>query len=354
MSMTKSGQTSKQSIQRTVYVGIDVAKETLAVDVGALFKGSIPNTPQAIRKMAGRILRACPDGTGPVFCAEHTGIYGQALADRLRQLGLQVALLPSQRVRWHALSEGIRAKTDPVDAAVIRDFAEKKRPLPTPEPTPVQRRLRDLTRTRNLFVKQRTALLQSLEATGDEDARTLLRAELRSLDGRIAKLEGIIRTTVESDGRTKRIAETLKTIKGVADTSVAVIVALVPELGTLGRRRAAALCGCAPYPNDSGNRKGRRKTGRGREGVRAALFMPALSALTHNPRYKAFYERLKKGRHKPGYVPRVAVMRKLFVEMDAVARKALAAAGGEKEHVFSGDATGSPWCEQRRAAGKDG
>ena len=54
-----------------------------------------------------------------------------------------------------------------------------------------------------------------------------------------------------------------------------------------------------------------------------------MSALAHNPRYKAFYERLKKGRHKPGYVPRVAVMRKLFVEMDAVARKALEAGGTE-------------------------
>ena len=327
--MTKSGQTSKQSEPGTLYVGIDVAKETLAVDAGAIFKGTIPNTSQAIRKMARRIRQACPEGTEPVFCAEHTGIYGQALADRLRQVAVRVALLPSQRVRWHALSEGIRAKTDPVDAAVIRDFAEKKRPLPTPEPTPVQRRLRDLTRTRNLFVKQRTALLQSLEATADKDARALLRAELITLDGRIAKLDGLIRKTVESDAGTKHLAETLKTIKGVADTSVAVIVALVPELGTLGRRRAAALCGCAPYPNDSGKRKGRRKTGRGREGVRAALFMPALSALAHNPRYKAFYERLKKGRHKPGYVPRVAVMRKLFVEMDAVARKALEAGGTE-------------------------
>jgi transposase len=343
MSIMKSQPTKQQAQNKTVYVGIDVAKETLAVDAGAIFKGTVLNTPQAIRKMAVRIRRACPDGSEPFFCAEHTGIYGQVFADRLRALGSRVALLPSQRVRWHALSEGIRAKTDPIDAAVIRDFAEKKRPLPTPEPRPVQRRLRDLTRTRNLFVKQRTAIAQSLEATSDKDAKALLQAESRVLDGRIAKLDGLIRKTVESDGRTKCIANALETIKGVGKTSVSVIAALVPELGTLGRRRAAALCGCAPYPNDSGNRKGRRKTGRGREGVRAALFMPALSALTHNPHYKAFYERIKKGRKKPGYVPRVAVMRKLFVEMDAVARKALAAVRREKNHAFSGGTAQSPW-----------
>jgi len=323
----KSQSTSRQVQNKYLYVGIDVAKETLAVDAGGIFRDTIPNTLQGVRKMAAFVRRACPDGLEPLFCAEHTGIYGQLLADRLRAAGCRVALLASQRVRYHAMGKGIRTKTDPVDAAVIRDFAEAQHPLPTPEPTPVQRRLRDLTRTRNLFVKQRTAIAQSLEATSDPDARALLRAESRALDARIAKLDALIRETVASDPRTKRVADALETIKGVGGTSVAVVVALVPELGSLGRRRVAALAGCAPYANDSGKRLGRRRTGRGRDGVRTALFMPALSALTHNPRYKAFYKRLKEGKHKPGFVPRVAVMRKLIVEMDAVARKALAEGG---------------------------
>jgi transposase len=102
-----------------------------------------------------------------------------------------------------------------------------------------------------------------------------LREELRSLDGRIAKLEEIIRTTVESDGRTNHLAETLRTNKGVADTSGELIVVLVPELGTLGRRKTAALCGCAPYPNDSGERKGQRNpAGDGRESGRRCSCRP--------------------------------------------------------------------------------
>lgn len=330
MSIMKSGENSNTTPTAVLYVGIDVAKATLAVNAGSLCERTIPNTPEAIHALVAGIRRACPSGTVPHFCAEHTGIYGIALADVLRGLGERVTLLPPARVRYYALSEGILAKTDPIDARIIREFAEHKRPLPTPPPSPVHSRLRQLARARELAVKQRTADRQELLATSDKDIRVHLRGCIRFLDKRIAHLETLIARTVAGDPATRRIAEALETIQGVGSLTAAVIVALVPELGTLGRRRAAALCGCAPYPADSGTHAGRRRTRAGREGVRKILYMPALSAAFHNPRLKPFYQRLRHVLHKPGHVPLVAVMRKLFVHMDAIAAKVLKQAAGQE------------------------
>ncbi len=319
----ENNEKNKKNPDSVFFVGIDVAKDTLAVDAGEAYACTIGNTPQAIRKMVDAVRKVCPPGLEPLFCAEHTGHYGLVLADRLRDLGQQVALVSPGRVRHYALSEGVMAKTDPIDADIIRRFAEEKRPFPTPALSPVRKRLRDLIRVRNLLVKHRTALAQELAATADKDALAELRKYDKELEKHIGRVESLTDATVDGDPETRRAADALKTIVGVKARTAAVMVALVPELGTLGRRRAAALCGCAPFPDDSGSRRGRRKTGQGREGVRTALYMPALTALLHDPTLNAFYHRLKDGKHKPGCVPRVAVMRKLFVRMDAVVARAL-------------------------------
>jgi transposase len=193
----------------------------------------------------------------------------------------------------------------------------------------VQTHLRQLVRARELAVKHRTADQQELLATTDKDIRAHLRGCIRFLEKRIAQLEALIARTVADNPDTRRLAEALETIQGVGSLTAAVIVALVPELGTLGRRRAASLCGCAPHPADSGTHTGRRRTGAGREGVRKVLYMPALSAAFHNPHLKPFYQRLRIGRHKPGHIPLVAVMRKLFVHMDAIAAQVLKQAAGQ-------------------------
>jgi transposase len=305
------------------YVGIDVAKETLAVDAGDFYKGIIPNTPEAVRKMVATVVRACPADTFPQFCAEHTGCYGIALADVLRGIGQSVSLLSPGRIRHYARSEGVLAKTDPIDARIIRQFAESKRPVPTPAPSPVRRRLRDLSGVRELLVKDRANLRQRIEATSDPDALSILDKSIVGLSKQIDRLEALIAKTVASDPETKAVADALSGIVGVGALTAAVIVALVPELGSLGRRRAAALGGFAPHPVDSGPRHGRRRTYGGRAGVKNALFMPALSAITHNPVLRSFYKRLKEEKHKPGHIPHVAAMRKLFIHMDSVAAKAL-------------------------------
>ena len=358
MSIMKPSAKSKKYDASVFHVGIDVAKDTLAVDAGDAYAQTIENTPEAIARMVRAIRGICPAGQPPLFCAEHTGSYGLILAGRLRTLGEQVALVAPGRVRAFARSEGIIAKTDPIDAALIRSFAEEKRPFPTPAPSPVRCRLRDLTRGRDLLVRQRTALSLESSATSDKDALAVLRKCSADLTRHIGCMEKLIDKTVESDPGTRRVAAALKTIVGVKERTAAVITALVPELGSLGRQRAAALCGCAPHPADSGTWHGKRKTGQGREGLRAALYMPSLTACIHDPVLHAFYQRLKDEKHKPGLVARVAVMRKLFVRMDAVVAMALREEPGatDEQHPaimsLTPGAAPSPCCKRKADTGR--
>ena len=92
----------------------------------------------------------------------------------------------------------------------------------------------------------------------------------------------------------------------------------MPELGSLGRRQAAALAGLAPIPRESGRFKGARTIGGGRADVRRALYMAAFVAKRWDPTLKAVYDRLVKQSKKKHKVALVACMRKMFIHMDRV------------------------------------
>ena len=305
-----------------VYVGIDVSQQSLAVNAGALFAGSVENTPAAIGALVRGLRKRLEAGRELRFCLEHTGLYGQDVWFALADLGQTVCVLDPAKVRHYAKACGIAAKTDPIDAAVIRAYAEQTQPAPTPKPGPLQLKLRELTRCRGLYAKMRASLRQELAATRDKGCRKDLEQSILQLTGHIDRLDRDIVAAIESDRETKCICDALKTIRGVSDVTASLVVALVPELGTIGRNRAGSLAGLAPFPNDSGQHRGRRKTGKGRENLRHALFMPAFSAVRWNPTVKAFYDHLRNDLHKPYYVAMVAAMHKLFLYMNSVAARA--------------------------------
>ena len=303
------------------YVGIDVSQESLAVNAGGLFVGSVENTPAAIGALVRSLRKRLEAGRELRFCLEHTGLYGQDVWFALVDLGQTVCVVDPEKVRCYAKACGIAAKTDPIDAAVIRAFAEQTHPVPTPKPAPVRLKLRELTRCRGLYVRMRASTRQGLDAARDKGCRKLLERSICQLTVHIERLDREIAAAIASDEEMTRLSEALKTIRGVSDVTAALVVALVPELGLIGRNRAGSLAGLAPFPKDSGKHHGRRRTGKGRENLRHALFMPAFSAVRCNPKLKAFYDHLRHDLHKPYYVAMVAAMHKLFLHMNSVAAR---------------------------------
>ena len=301
-----------------VYVGIDVSKDTLAVDAGEFLSETIENNRKSISKLIGRLRKKSQDGIRFRFCLEQTGCYGLRVRLVLDELGQSVCALDPAKIRHYAKACGIAAKTDPIDAAVIRRYAEQTEPEPTPLPSATRLALREIVRTRGLLVQAKGSFQRQLEATDDPTCRDVLKRTIQSLDTKIGKLEAKMTQTASNDPATKRTCDILQGVVGVGPLTAVVVTTLVPELGSLGRQRAASIAGLAPHPRESGTFKGRRKTGGGRRDVRTALYMPAMVAIRHDDRLKAYYTHLRNDLHKPFRVAMVAAMRKLFVRMDAV------------------------------------
>ena len=301
-----------------LYVGIDVAKDKLDVFADGLFEGVVENTKKGVGRLVRTIRKAAGRQAEVRFAIESTGNYGLFVQLELERLHQKVCVLNPFRVRHYAMGRGVLAKTDRIDARIIRLYAVESGCEPTPAPTQARLALRDLIRTRGLLVKVRTMIQTFLKLPLlGRTSRTVLGEVVRFVQTRIARLDREITAVMKDDPRIDQVAGALENIPGVGAVTATTIATLVPELGTLGRSQAAALAGLAPIPRESGKFKGARTIGGGRADVRRALYMAAFVAKRWDPELKAVYDRLvSKG--KKSKVALVACMRKMFIHMDRV------------------------------------
>ena len=171
-----------------LYVGIDVSKDTLAIDAGEHYAGTIANTRGAIRRVVGQIRRHAGRGATLRFALEETGPYSLPLRFALDALGQQSCLLDPCKVRHYALAMGIASKSDPIDARVIRQCAEANRSEPTALPPKALLQLRELVRARALLVKVREMVSNLLRISTNALCRSVLREVVVLLDRRVEKL----------------------------------------------------------------------------------------------------------------------------------------------------------------------
>jgi len=294
-----------------VYVGMDVAKATLDLHVPI---GSRPRCRQFANTATGcRALVAWLQGLGSVqVVCEATGGYERAVVAALQSAGVAVSVVNARQVRDFARATGRLAKTDRIDAAVLAEYGAGVHPSVTPTPSVGQRQLAELVSRRQQVQQLRAAEHNRLEHLQHPALRRQLQRHLAVLDRQLEQLELWLRELVQAEPMLAQKVARLCLVVGVGSTTATVLLALVPELGTLNRRQAAALVGVAPFNRDSGPRRGRRVIAGGRAAARRALYMAALVAAFRNPRLRVFYQRLV-GAGKPAKVALVAVMRKLII-----------------------------------------
>jgi transposase len=240
-------------------------------------------------------------------------------AAALSAAGLPVAVVNPAQVRSFADALGKRAKTDPIDAAVIAHFAATARVKARPLADEQSRLFADLVARRRQITAMITAEEARLKRAANRQLKksiarllTALRRELKSLD---ADLDGQIR--ISPAWRTKE--DLLSSVPGVAKGISRTLIAGLPELGSLDRRQIASLVGLAPFTRQSGKWRGKSFISGGRASVRAALFMGALVASRHNPVLKAFRDKLV-AQGKPKIVAIIATARKLLTILNAIIR----------------------------------
>ena len=292
----------------TVFIGIDIAKDSFDIHVKPSDEHwSSTNNANGIDETVERLIGLNPSCT----VLEATGGLESQLAATLSSAGLPVAIVNPRQVRDFARALGKLAKTDSIDAEVIALFAEKINPECRPLPSEDEQALKELITRRRQLVDMRTMesnrqqYLHSQKVTHSIDTLvTHINSEIKDIDREIKQF-------IKKSPVWRAKENLLKSVPGIGDGTAAMLMAMLPELGTLSRRQIAALVGLAPMNRDSGTFRGRRMVTGGRAAIRCGLYMPTLTAIKCNPLIKQFYDRLiSKG--KPFKVAITACMRKLI------------------------------------------
>jgi len=295
------------------YLGVDVSADTLVV-AGAGRRWQFANTKDGHRKFITQIKKL--PGAGHVVC-ESTGSYHLRLCLALQEAGLAVTIANAARIHYFGLSEGVIAKNDPIDAELIERFANAKRPPVDPPLCRAQLALSESVTHRQQLVEMikvlRTYRQQVLQAA----LVTEIDRSIAVLEKRLEALDRQLRAQIDAHPLWKAKLALLTTTKGIGFITALRLLAKMPELGTLNRGQCAALGGLAPYDDDSGKHQGKRAIRGGRQEVRTALYMAALSAAHFNPILKTFYQRLL-AQKKPAKVALTAVMRKLLIHLNTL------------------------------------
>lgn len=305
-----------------MHVGIDVSKGHLDVHVHETgFKFRVSNDHQGIEKLISNLSGL----TLERIVLEATGAYEAAAFAALSLQGMPVAVVNPRSTKHFAQATNRLAKTDQVDAACLAEFAAVLKPRITPLPSEDAVELDFLvTRRRQLIdqlvaEKNRRAGPAILRLGPDSRAKKSVEEHIAWLEQEIAKFDDQIRERIESSPAWKEKDDLLQSVPGVGPKTSANLLAHLPELGQLDRKQIAALAGLAPYNADSGPRSMPRHIRGGRAGVRSALYMATVTAVTHNESLRTFHRRLLAA-GKAGQVALTACMRKLLTILNAMIR----------------------------------
>ena len=296
-----------------VYVGIDVAKADLDVARGAerrRWRNAPGDWPQLVAW-----LRAGGGAAVQVVC-EASGGYERGVVEALQQAGIAVSVVQASRVRQFARASGIWAKTDRLDAGVLCAFGAALQPAPSEAAAPEQLRLRELEAQRRHLSRLLVAEQNGGGQLREPALRRLQQRLLAQIQKQIEAIDRLLEQLIAQSSVLAPKAQKLTSISGVGPRTAALLLAQLPELGTLNRREAAALAGLAPFNHDSGQHRGQRSIFGGRRAVRTGLYMAALVAARHNPILATFYQRLRAA-GKPPKLALTATMRKLLLVLNS-------------------------------------
>jgi transposase len=302
----------EQSVQGIV-VGIDVSKAHLDIATMGEY-WSVTNDIEGISKLVDRLKALHPS----LVVVESTGGLERGVLTALSAAGIPIALVNPGRVREFAKSIGLLGKTDKIDAGLLVRFGEATKPKPTQLPTGEEQQLSAwMTRRRqvvDMLTMEKNHLSSAHPATraSVQKIMDILQQELDELNRQIDEF-------IDHHPDFQQKEDILRSAPGVGPVTAAILLSDLPELGSMDRKKVAALVGVAPFNNDSGHHRGKRRVKGGRPSIRKVLYMATVSATRHNAVIHTFYQHLLSlGKEKK--VAIVACMRKLLTFLNAMIR----------------------------------
>jgi transposase len=304
-------------MSETLFVGVDVAKDSLAVaSAPAGLSLTVPNSPEGRQNL----IKALKQHAVALVVLEATGGYERPVALDLLEADFTTVVANPRQVRDFARGLGELAKTDPIDAQVLARFAQVVQPKPRPAASPEEADLAELVSRRRQLVATLTQESNRLAMARHRQVRRSIKKLTRMLEREIAQLDDEIAQLIRADENLARKDDILRSTPGVGPNTSAILLSHLPELGNLNRQQVAALAGVAPWDFKSGRWAGRSSIWGGRADVRSVLYMAALTARRCNPIIRAFAQRLE-SQGKAFKVVITACMRKLLVILNSMLRR---------------------------------
>jgi transposase len=298
---------------------LDISKEW--IDVAVVRQSAIiarwrsAQSQEALEATAGRLKTFAIAGA----VLEPTGGLERAAGMALAAAGIAVMRVNAKRVRDFARAHGLLAKTDALDAFALALFGERMRPEPRPWLDAERQQLADFVARQQQLTQLRTAernrLPRATAASRDSIERTLL-----FFKQEMERVESELNHWWDEHGSAWREPEArLRTLPGVGPKTARVLLAQLPELGRLNRRRIASLAGLAPFACESGQWRGQRHIRGGRAAVRVALYLASWTAIRKAGMFRTIYEDLVR-RGKAKQLALIAVARRMLLALNEMMR----------------------------------
>ncbi len=301
-------------MRASCHIGIDVSKNSFDVFI---YETAIHKKFEMNKKQIHTALNWIKKQEPVLIVLEATGGYECTLVAELVTMKLPFVISNPRLIRDFAKATGKLAKTDTIDAAVIAHYAAVIKPKIRPLLNEQEQKLSALTTRRRQLVDARAVEKNHREHSHLPEVKSSVELIINQLTIEIEKIEKLINEIISSDPDMNNKIDQITTVPGIGKATAAILIADLPELGSLNRKQIAALIGVAPINRDSGQYRGKRMTGSGRRNVRSALFMAMLSSIQFNPILKKFYKHLvDQGKSK--MVALIAAMRKLIVILNSM------------------------------------
>ena len=294
------------------YIGIDVSKSYLDVHIRP--EGIVMQFANS-GKGIDSLVEVLTHYSLPLVVLEASGGYEKTVKNKLCEKGIGAKTLNPTRVREFAKACGKLAKTDGIDAQILSLFAEKMEMYPAYQPSPEELILKDLVQRRRQLTEEIVREKNRLDKVDHQVIKENIESHLSQLKDHLKRIDQAIATSVSKLEQFHKKAKILTSMPGIGITTASVLLAELPELGTLENKKIAALVGVAPMNKDSGTLQGYRKIMGGRISVRCSLYMAAITAIRYNGTIKSFYQRLR-AKGKPAKVAIVAAMRKMITMLN--------------------------------------
>ena len=292
-------------------IAVDVGKQSLQVQT----ETKNYDTPNNAKGHVS-FIKVLKKMNNPLVVLEASGGYERPLIYALHQAKIKLCLVNPSRVRGFAASEGIKAKTDPIDAMVLRRFAMEKKLKPSRVPGSIQIEFAALMDRRNQLNNHLTKEKNRLDKT-DASMLPYIKKMIDFINQQINEIEQKIRQKIKKHPEMTAMSDAMKSINGVGEVTVWTIFSYMPEITELSRNEAVSMAGVAPFNKDSSTIKKQRHICGGRAKIRKNLYMAAFSASKCNHVIKPYVDALK-NRGKAHKWAMVAAMRKLLIHIRSV------------------------------------